>query len=44
MFILDSYVTHTKNLVATKMAREAGVMKVSHTIHRLPPLGLFPII
>ena len=42
MFILDSHVTHTKNLAATDMAREAGVVMVSlppHTTHRFQPLG-----
>ena len=42
MLILDSHVTHTKNLAATEMAREAGVVMVSlppHTTHRLKPLG-----
>ena len=40
MLILDSYVTHTKNLVATEMAREAGVVMVSLTIHRLQSLDV----
>ena len=42
MFILDSHVTHTKNLAATDMALEAGVAMVSrppHTTHRFQPLG-----
>ena len=42
MFILDSYVTHTKNLLATNVAREAGVGLVSlppHTTQRFQPLG-----
>ena len=42
MLILDSHVTHTKNLAATEMVREAGVVMVSlppHTTHRLQPLG-----
>ena len=37
MFILDSHVTHTKNVAATDMAREAGVVMVSlppHTTHQ----------
>ena len=41
VFILDSHVTHTNNLAATDMAREAGVVMVSlppHTTHRLQPL------
>ena len=41
MLILDSHVTHTKNLAAADMAREAGVAKVSlppHTTHRFQPL------
>ena len=29
MLILDSHVTHTKNLAATDMARDAGVVMVS---------------
>ena len=40
MFILDSHVTHTKNV--TDIAREAGEAMVSrppHTIHRFQPLG-----
>ena len=41
MLILDSYVTHTKNLVATDMVREAGLVMVSHLPHttrRFQPL------
>ena len=41
MLILDSHVTHTKNLVATEITREAGVVTVSlpsHTTHRFQPL------
>ena len=41
MLILDSHVTHTKNLAGTEMARETGVVMVSlppHTTHRLQPL------
>ena len=41
MLILDSHVTHTKNLAATDMAREAGVVMVTlppHTTHRVQPL------
>ena len=41
MLILDSHVTHTKNLAATDMSREAGVVMVSlppHTTHRFQPL------
>ena len=41
MLIFDSHVTHTKNLAATDMAWEAGVVMVSlppHTTHRLQPL------
>ena len=41
MFILDSHVTHTKNLAANYMVREAGVAMVSvppHTTHRFHPL------
>ena len=41
MLILDSHVTHTKNLAATEMAHEAGVVMVSlppHTTHRFQPL------
>ena len=41
MLILDSHVTHTKNLAATDIAREAGVATVSfppHTTHRFQPL------
>ena len=41
VLILDSHVTHTKNLAATEMAREAGVVMVSlppHTTHRFQPL------
>ena len=37
----DSHVTHTNNLAATDMAREAGVVMVSlppHTIHRFQSL------
>ena len=37
MFIVDSHVTHTKNLAATGMARAAGVVMISlppHTTHR----------
>ena len=43
MLIVDSRVTHTKNLAATEMAREAGVVIVSlppHTTHRLQPLDV----
>ena len=43
MLILDSHVTHTKNLAATDMAVEAGVAMVSlppHTTHRLQPLDV----
>ena len=43
MLILDSHVTHTKNLAATEMAREAGVVMVSlpqDTTHILQPLDL----
>ena len=38
MLIFDSHVTHAKSLVATEMAREAGVFMVSllpNTAHRL---------
>ena len=41
VLILDSHVTHTKNLAATGMAREAGVVMVSlspHPTHQLQPL------
>ena len=41
VLILDSHVTHTKNLAATDMAQEAGVVMVSlppHTTHRFQPL------
>ena len=41
MLILDSHVTHTKNLAVTDMARKAGVVMVSlppHTTHRFQPL------
>ena len=41
MFILDSHMTHTKNLAATDIAREAGVVMVSlppHTTHHFQPL------
>ena len=41
MLILDSHVTHTKNLATTDMAREAGVVMVSlppHMTHRFQPL------
>ena len=41
VLILDSHVTHTKNLAATDMAREAGVVMASlppHTTHRFQPL------
>ena len=41
MLILDSHVTHTKNLAAADMVREAGVVMVSlppHTTHRFQPL------
>ena len=43
VLILDGHVTHTKNLVATEMAREAGVVMVSlppHMTHRLQPLDV----
>ena len=43
MLILDSHVTHTKNLAATEMSREAGVVMVSlppHTTHRLQSLDV----
>ena len=43
MLIFDSHMTHTKNLAATEMAREAGVVMVSrppHTTHRLQPLDV----
>ena len=43
MLILDSHVTHTQNLAATEMAREAGVFMVSvpsHTTHRLQSLDV----
>ena len=33
MLILDSHVTHTKNLAATEMARDAGVVMFSHPPH-----------
>ena len=42
MLILDSHVTHTKNLAATDIAREAGAATVSfppHMTHRFQPLG-----
>ena len=42
MLILDSHVTHTKNLAATDVARDAGVVVVSlppYTTHRFQPLG-----
>ena len=42
MLILNSHVTHTKNLAATDIAREAGVALVSlppHTTHRFQPLN-----
>ena len=41
MLILDSHVTHTKNLAATEMDGEVGVVMVSltpHTTHRFQPL------
>ena len=41
VFILDSHVTHTKNLAAIEMIQEAGVVMVSllpHTTHQLQPL------
>ena len=41
MLILDSHVTHTNNLAATDMTREAGVVMVSlppHRTHRFQPL------
>ena len=45
MLIIDSHVTHIKNLAATDMAREAGVVMVSlppHTTPRFQPLdGVF---
>ena len=37
MLILDGHVTHTKNLVAIEMAREAGVVMVTHD----PPTTAF---
>ena len=43
MLIRDSHVTHTQNLAATEMAREAGVFMVSlpsHTTHRLQSLDV----
>ena len=43
VLILDSHMTHTKNLAATEMAREAGVVMVSlppHMTHRLQPLDV----
>ena len=41
MLILDSHVTHTKNLAAADIAQEAGVVMVSlppHTTRRFQPL------
>ena len=41
MLILDSHVTHTKNLAATDMTRKAGVVMVSlppFMTHRFQPL------
>ena len=41
MLIFDNHVTHTKNVAATDMARDAGVVMVSllpHTTHRFQPL------
>ena len=41
MLILDSHVTHTKNLAATDMTREPRVAMVSlppYTTHRFQPL------
>ena len=38
MLILDSHVTHTKNMAATDMARKAGVVMVSLPPHRVQPL------
>ena len=41
MLVLDSHVTHTKNLAAPGMVREAAVVMVSispHTTHRPQPL------
>ena len=43
MLIVDSHVTHTKNLAATEMSWEAGVVMVSlppHTTHRLQSLDV----
>ena len=43
VFILDSHMTHTKNLAAADMAREAGVAMVSrppHTTHQFQPLWM----
>ena len=41
VFIVDSHVTHTENLAATDMAREAGVVMVSLHHTRLTDSSLW---
>jgi len=43
VLVLDGHITHTKNLIAIQLARDAGVVMVSlppHTTHRLQPLDV----
>ena len=43
VLVLDGHVTHTKNLAAIQLVRDAGVVMVSlppHTTHKLQPLDV----
>jgi len=43
LLILDGHVSHTQNLTALQMAREAGIIMLSlpsHTTHRMQPLDI----